>query len=206
MILAIDTSLAALSIALVDRGGVIGALQLQSEGSRNEKLLPAVDWLFTESGVRLEDVDLLAVTRGPGSFTGVRIGLATVQGIALARETRVCGLVTHHALAFVHPTSRVLVHSDAGRGEFYAAAYEATQTLREPCLLSAEQLETIKDAYDEVIDLTAAAERYNVALWSALGAEEIIRRGELDRFSDLTPVYVRLAEAEVKLLAAGESQ
>jgi tRNA threonylcarbamoyladenosine biosynthesis protein TsaB len=200
MILAIDTSLAALSIALVDRGSVVGAFQLQSEGSRNEKLLPAVDWLLGECAVRLEDVELLAATRGPGSFTGVRVGLATIQGMALARDTRVCGMVTHHALAFMHPASRVLVHSDAGRGEFYVAGYAATQSLLEPCLFSAEQLEATKGEYEEVIDLTAAADRYNVAVWCGLGAAEIVGRGDLDRFSDLTPVYVRLAEAEVKLL------
>lgn len=199
MILGVDTSLPALSIALVSNQRSIAALQLQSEGSRNEKLLPALDWLLREAGVGLDELTLIAVGRGPGSFTGVRIGLATVQGIAIARSIPVCGFATPHAVAFAHPAQRVLVHSDAGRGEFYVAAYDHAAVLDEPALYTAEMLEAKRREFDLVVDLSTALERYNVATWCALGAEQIAASGHVSKYSDLTPVYVRLAEAEVKL-------
>ena len=79
IVLAADTSLPILSVALVSDGVLIGVMALEGKGSRNEKLLPAIDWLLAENAVERGTIDLLAVTRGPGSFTGVRIGLATMQ-------------------------------------------------------------------------------------------------------------------------------
>lgn len=201
MILGVDTSLPALSLALVDQQRVVATLQLQSEGSRNEKLLMAVDWLLKESGVTLAAVQMIAVTRGPGSFTGVRVGLATVQGIAIAREVKLCALSTHHAVAFAHPDQSVLVHTDGGRGEYYAAAYDRTNEVIAPSLYSAAMLEDERPRHELVIDLTASLHRYNVAMWCALAAESLDHANALAQFADLTPVYVRLAEAEVKLKA-----
>ena len=85
LVLGVDTSLPLLSVALLRDGALIGAVTLEGKDSRNEKLLPAIDWLLTESAVERGTIDLFAVTRGPGSFTGVRIGLATVQGLAMCR-------------------------------------------------------------------------------------------------------------------------
>src|SRR5688500_18299052 len=100
LILAADTSLPILSVALVSDGILVGAMALEGKGSRNEKLLPAIDWLLTENNVDRKAVDLLAVTRGPGSFTGVRIGLATMQGLAMAIGKPVCAMSTHEAIAY----------------------------------------------------------------------------------------------------------
>src|SRR5687768_92772 len=100
LVLAADTSLPILSVALVSDEQLIGAVAFEGRGSRNEKLLPAVDWLLTENGIERGAIDLFAVTRGPGSFTGVRIGLATMQGLALALRKNVCAMSTHEAAAF----------------------------------------------------------------------------------------------------------
>src|SRR6266550_9636198 len=99
LVLGVDTSLPLLSVALLREGALIGAVALEGKDSRNEKLLPAVDWLLSESGVDRHEVDLFAVTRGPGSFTGVRIGLATIQGLALALGKPICAMSTHEAIA-----------------------------------------------------------------------------------------------------------
>ncbi|MGZ8711415.1 MAG: tRNA (adenosine(37)-N6)-threonylcarbamoyltransferase complex dimerization subunit type 1 TsaB, partial [Thermoanaerobaculia bacterium] len=118
LVLAADTSLPILSVALVSDGALVGAMALEGRGSRNEKLLPAIDWLLAENGVERGAIDLFAITRGPGSFTGVRIGLATMQGLAMALRKPVCAMSTHEAIAF-HEAGRVAVVDDAGRGEFY---------------------------------------------------------------------------------------
>src|SRR3954471_13587897 len=99
LLLGVDTSLPLLSAALLRDGSLVGSVALQGAGSRNEKLLPAIDFLLGESGVTRQEIDLFAVTRGPGSFTGVRIGLATVQGMALALDKPVCAMSTHEAIA-----------------------------------------------------------------------------------------------------------
>src|SRR5437763_16042596 len=99
IILASDTSLPLLSVALLRDDDLLAAAALEGKGSRNEKLLPALDWLLGESGVDRRQIDLFAVTRGPGSFTGVRIGLATIQGLAMALGKPLCAMSTHEAIA-----------------------------------------------------------------------------------------------------------
>src|SRR5206468_10663057 len=103
LILAADASLPILSVALLADRSLLGAIALEGKGSRNEKLLPAIDWLLAESGVDRKDIELFATTRGPGSFTGVRIGLATMQGLALALGRPVCAMSTHEAIALGDP-------------------------------------------------------------------------------------------------------
>src|SRR5882724_474687 len=145
LILAADTSLPLLSVALLRDDTLLGAVALEGKGSRNEKLLPAVDWLLTESGIDRREVELFAVTRGPGSFTGVRIGLATLQGMAMALGRPVCAMSTHEAIALGEGDhggailDRVLIHDDAGRGEYYVSVFEGHRQLVAPHLATAAE-------------------------------------------------------------------
>src|SRR5688572_12459985 len=123
LILAADTSLPILSVALLRDDVLVGAMALEGKGSRNEKLLPAIDWLLAENHLDRRTIDLLGVTRGPGSFTGVRIGLATMQGLALAIGKPVCAMSTHEAIAHGEE-GHVAVIDDAGRGELYVSTYD----------------------------------------------------------------------------------
>jgi tRNA threonylcarbamoyladenosine biosynthesis protein TsaB len=189
LVLAADTSLPILSVALVRDETLIGVMALEGKGSRNEKLLPAIDWLLTENSIDRATIDLFAVTRGPGSFTGVRIGLATMQGLALALGKPVCAMSTHEAIAFGE--ARVTVADDAGRGEFYVSVYEDGREVVAPHLAK----ETTPDA----LIVSSFLQRDNVALRCARRALAIEAAGEGERYRDVTPIYVRLAEAEVKL-------
>lgn len=192
LVLAADTSLPILSVALVKDGALAGALALEGRGSRNEKLLPAIDWLLSENGIDRRTLDLLAVTRGPGSFTGVRIGLATMQGLAMAIGRPVCAMSTHEAVAFGEP-GRLAIVDDAGRGESYVSHFDDGHETTAPHL-------GVAPDDRRVIRLADVMQRGNVALRCARRAIEIVERGEGDRYRDVTPIYVRLAEAEVKLL------
>jgi tRNA threonylcarbamoyladenosine biosynthesis protein TsaB len=190
LILAADSSLPILSVALVLDDALLGAVALEGRSSRNEKLLPAIDWLLTEGGVDRNSIDLFAVTRGPGSFTGVRIGLATMQGLALALGKPICAMSTHEAIA---PSSgRVAVVDDAGRGEFYVSVFENGGEVVAPHLAKSVELESS-------IRVADVMQRENVAIACARRARAIELRGEGERYRDVTPIYVRLAEAEVKL-------
>ena len=191
LVLAADTSLPILSVALIRDRALIGALAMEGKGSRNEKLLPAIDWLLTENAIDRKQIDLFAVTRGPGSFTGVRIGLATLQGLGVALQRPVCTMSTHEAIA--HETrGRVVIRDDAGRGEFYVSVFEDGREVIAPHLAR-----EMNDA--NIIDVADVMQRDNVALRCARRAIEIEQRGEGERYRDVTPIYVRLAEAEVKL-------
>ena len=191
LVLAADASLHILTVALVDDAALIGAVAMEGKGSRNEKLLPAIDWLLSENGIERTRIDLFAVTRGPGSFTGVRIGLATMQGLALALGKPVCTMSTHEAIA--HGESGVVtIVDDAGRGEFYVSAFHDGVETTPPHLGE-------RPSGSRVIEVGSFQQHDNVALRCARRALEIAQRGEGERYRDVTPIYVRLAEAEVKL-------
>jgi len=195
LVLAADTSLPLLSVALLSDADLdatlIGALAFEGRGSRNEKLLPAIDWLLSENNIERGAIDLFAVTRGPGSFTGVRIGLATMQGLAMALGKKVCAMSTHEAAAFGE-AGRVSVIDDAGRGEFYVSAFDDGREVTAPHLAAARP-------EGRVIALADLVQHDNLALRCARRALQIQQAGEGDRYRDVTPIYVRLAEAEVKL-------
>jgi tRNA threonylcarbamoyl adenosine modification protein YeaZ len=193
LILAADTSLPILSVALVLDDALLGTVALEGRSSRNEKLLPAVDWLLTEAAIERTSIDLFAVTRGPGSFTGVRIGLATMQGLALALGKPVCAMSTHEAIAPANGCASII--DDAGRGEFYASVFENGREVIAPHLARRDEV----DAFDHVIRVAEVMQRDNIALACARRARDIELRGDGERYRDITPIYVRLAEAEVKL-------
>jgi tRNA threonylcarbamoyl adenosine modification protein YeaZ len=193
VILGADTSLPVLSVALIRGDAIIGTLAVEGRSSRNEKLLPAIDWLLRESGVERNTIDLFAVTRGPGSFTGVRIGLATIQGLALALGRPVCAMSTHEAIAPL--TGSASVVDDAGRGEFYVSEFESGAPRTAPRLASAGDVEQLTG----VIRASDFIQNANLALACARRARDIASRDALAAYADVTPIYVRLAEAEVKL-------
>ena len=82
--LAIDTTTAVCSVALARDGQVLAEITTNLPRTHSQRLMPLVDALCQETGLAPVDLELLAVTRGPGSFTGLRIGIATVKGLGLA--------------------------------------------------------------------------------------------------------------------------
>lgn len=199
LILCADTSLPVLSVSLTKTDILVGEVALEGKSSRNEKLLPAIDWLLRESGVERHQIDLLVVTRGPGSFTGVRVGLATFQGLSIALSKPLCAMSTHEAaLAYVDADS-LLVVDEAGRGEFYASGYRYGREVLPPSLFSASEVESAREEYEKTIQLRELVTRANVAVLGAARARQIIESGRLEEYRDMRPIYVRLAEAEVRL-------
>ena len=192
LILAADTSLPILSVAVLRDDQLLGATAMEGRSSRNEKLLPAIDWLLTETGTDRREIDLFAVTRGPGSFTGVRIGLATMQGIAVALGKPVCAMSTHEAIA--PPSGRWTIVDDAGRSEFYVSTFDEGEEVMPPRLAR-----DLAEFGGERLIVTDVLQRSNVALSCARRASAILAAGRVGDYGDVTPIYVRLAEADVKL-------
>jgi tRNA threonylcarbamoyladenosine biosynthesis protein TsaB len=126
-ILAIDTSSSRGSVALLRDDDLAAELRLASGETHSAHLLASIAWLLGLLGWRLEDVDLVAAGIGPGSFTGIRIGVATALGLAQSTGVPFCGVACLDALAYAgRPLeSRLGALIDAQRGQFYYAEYES---------------------------------------------------------------------------------
>jgi len=128
-ILAFDCALGARSAALFAGDALVAGRAEDGARQHAERLLPLITETLAEAGWRFADLQLLCLTRGPGSFTGLRIGLAAARGLALALQLPVLGLSTLEALAagvVAAPRPAVLALIDARRGQLYAQAFAAS--------------------------------------------------------------------------------
>ena len=144
-LLGFDTATTTCSAALWKGGEVVAHRCSESGGRHAEALVPMLREVAAEAGTTLAAIDRFAVTVGPGSFTGIRIGLATARGLALALKRPLIGLSTLEVLAAGVPTDErdgaVLAALDAGRGRLYAQLFDhSLAALTEPAALTAEAL------------------------------------------------------------------
>ena len=137
ILLALDTATEACSAALLIDGRVLERFEIAPR-RHAELLLPMVQSLLDEAGVARGGIDAIAVGRGPGAFTGVRLAVAMAQGLALALDRPLLPVSTLHALALQAapaPGDAVLASIDARMGEVYAAAWQAdAHGALQPCL------------------------------------------------------------------------
>jgi tRNA threonylcarbamoyladenosine biosynthesis protein TsaB len=149
IVLAMDTATPATAVALAGAGAPVELRHEPEPGERPghvSRLLPLVEQALAEGGVTWEDVDRIAVGVGPGTFTGLRIGIATARGLAHARGLPLAGVSTLHALAAEAGEQQrhdgpVVAVLDARRGEAFAAAWAPDGTpLFEPVAFRPEVL------------------------------------------------------------------
>src|SRR3954452_7184081 len=124
-VLAIDVTGDWGSIALVGEHGVIEQAELVSPDGFAHVLFPAIEGLFERCGVRMDQIDAFASASGPGSFTGVRVGLAAVKGLAEASGKKVAAVSNLQAMAEYGSRPLRAVVLDARRGEIYGSVYDA---------------------------------------------------------------------------------
>lgn len=223
-ILAIDTATHTGSVALTDDGAVLAEYSLLSEETHSRRLLQAVDYLLARTGLVWEGIDGLAVTIGPGSFTGIRIGLATVKGLAMATGRPVVGISTLDALAanLFSTFSPIFPVIDARKKEVFTAVYYPDQEGR-PVKASPEMVlspgDLVARIKERVILIGDGVCSYGQFFKEALGdkavfapgplsfirasnvaflAAERFRSGQQDDVATLVPVYIRPSEAEMK--------
>jgi tRNA threonylcarbamoyladenosine biosynthesis protein TsaB len=140
-LLAVETSTPCGSVAVVEKCEqtikVLAEGTIYSQKSHSERLLPLIDLLLSESGVNISEIDYFAASQGPGSFTGLRVGLSTMQAFAFAHQKKVVGVPTLEAMSLsgIFHEGPICSFLDAGRGELYAALYSVTQTGEVTCLL-----------------------------------------------------------------------
>ncbi|MCF8032182.1 MAG: tRNA (adenosine(37)-N6)-threonylcarbamoyltransferase complex dimerization subunit type 1 TsaB [Desulfarculaceae bacterium] len=125
LVLALDTSLSGGGAALASAGRVLAESRLEPGPGFSRRLLPAVDEVLNRTGAAPRDLEGLAVTLGPGFFTGLRVAIATAQGMALGLDLPVAGVSSLRLLAEAAPqdAETVWALADARRGLLYAAAF-----------------------------------------------------------------------------------
>ncbi len=144
-LLAVETSTSYGSVAVVEKHEqtikVLAEGTIYSQMSHSERLLPLIDLLLSQSGVNISEIDYFAASIGPGSFTGLRVGLSTMQAFAFAHQKKVVGVPTLEAMSLsgIFHEGPICSFLDAGRGELYAALYSMTAIASErgdvTCLL-----------------------------------------------------------------------
>jgi tRNA threonylcarbamoyladenosine biosynthesis protein TsaB len=130
LVLAVDTTTERGSVAIVSSGEVLGEVRLRSGMGHSKRLMPAIAFLIDGLALGPADIEGYAVTAGPGSFTGLRVGLSCVQGLALASGRRCAGVSTLDVLAarIIGAAPTLAAVMDAYRGEVYACGYAGDGT------------------------------------------------------------------------------
>ncbi|MCE8000239.1 MAG: tRNA (adenosine(37)-N6)-threonylcarbamoyltransferase complex dimerization subunit type 1 TsaB [Rhodobiaceae bacterium] len=145
-LLAIDTGQAACSVALWREGAVAGHRLLPMPKGHAEALVPMIEEVQSETGFAFEGLDALAVTVGPGTFTGLRVGLATARGLAVAAGKPLIGVTTLEAIAWpvrreAEEGTAIVASFDARRNEAYLQCFAPDGTgLTEPALVSLDDV------------------------------------------------------------------
>lgn len=222
--LAFDSTAKAASVAVRKGGKLLGSCCIDNGLTHSELLLPMAEGLIKTLGLSFSDIELLACTSGPGSFTGVRIGAALVKGLALGKNIPCVGVSTLEALAenLSSLNGIIIPVMDARRGQFYTAVFKSCgsdiQRLTEDLALSAEELAELLSEY-KGCDIYLVGDGYGtahkklcelgVALCNtpelllnenAASCAKVAERkylcGEYTQDSELSPTYLRLPQAE----------
>lgn len=217
LILAMESTAKAASVALV-RDGVLVAQSMQCSGlTHSRTLLPMAEDLLKNADIKLSDIDRFAVAHGPGSFTGVRIGVAAVKGLAWGAEKPAVGVSTLEAMAWhgaaAGEGSLICCAMDARRNQVYNALFEIHDG--KPVRMTGDRAISLADLFSELnadgrtpFLVGDGAHLCKAALESAVLAPENLRMQSAwgvamaamdkpDATADaLQPVYLRLSQAE----------
>jgi tRNA threonylcarbamoyladenosine biosynthesis protein TsaB len=224
-LLTVHTATPAGSVALTDGGRLLGELFLDTRRPHGGWLLGAVEQLLTSAGMTVEDLDGFGVTVGPGAFTGLRVGLATIKGLALATGKQIAGVSTLQttALQAPHAVFPVCAVLDARKKEVYAGVFTWEDGV--PRLVGAERVLSPEKLLAELSGPTlfvgdgAIAYRTLIArhlgerahflpdiyaspraAHAALLAMRVFAAGAACSSAMINPIYIRPSEAELNQL------
>jgi tRNA threonylcarbamoyladenosine biosynthesis protein TsaB len=138
-ILGVDTALGALSVAVLDGAEILSHHFVEMARGHAEALAPLVEQAMAESGIGFHQLDRLAVTTGPGTFTGQRVGLAFMRGLRLALKKPLAGLTTLEVMAAATQSTKAAAIHDAKRDEAYLLLWENGETVLAPAVMPLSQ-------------------------------------------------------------------
>lgn len=223
LVLGIETSTTQGGVAIIGEDRVLCETVLNVEVTHSERLLPAIDRALHDARISLEELGGIAVSIGPGSFTGLRIGLSTGKGLAFATGLPLVGVPTLEAMAWTLPAARwqVCPVLDARKQEVYAAVFrhepgglcrvtedaalapeDLCRVIRKPTLFLGDGVEPygalLREQLGDKMLLPPLANRgARPACVAELGRQRLLR-GERDAPDALVPRYLRPSEAELR--------
>jgi tRNA threonylcarbamoyladenosine biosynthesis protein TsaB len=222
LVLALDTTTGSGSVALLDATRFLGEINAESSGSYSVRLLRAVDFLLRANSLKIEDMDGFAVAAGPGSFTGIRIGLSTIKAFAFALGKQVAPVSTLFALASKlkdSPSHLISPLVDAKKGEIYTALFESRgESLEEVIPQGAyapDRFFSLLPAHRNITFIGNGVEVYRQKILAYLKdkarfssrslfiayevgvlGREILKQGRGVNGENLQPIYFRKSQAE----------
>lgn len=216
-ILGIDTSSSSLSVAVMDDDLLKGEFTLNHKLTHSEQMMPLLDSLLSHLELKMSDIDLIGVSVGPGSFTGIRIGVAAANAMAMALDIPVVGISSLEAMAYTAGETAYTIVStfDAQRDRFYFNAYRfensELKALEAEDVLEKEDLIKKLESYDEVLLLGDAVfinEELPLNVKKAKRAVRYVRASSvcelahrnylLGKTGFAVPVYLRKSQAEIQ--------
>ena len=224
LVLGVETSTMQGGAALVGDEGLCSEYTLNVAATHSERLLPTIDRMLRDAGVGLDALSGLAVSIGPGSFTGLRIGLSTVKGLAYATGLPVVSVPTLEALASTVAFAREQVCPvlDARKQEVYAALFRCERgelvrimedtalapealcsKIRRPTIFLGDGMAVYGELFRHLLGdrmlVPPPPSRGARPAWVAELGRRRLLRGERDPVDALVPRYLRLSEAELRL-------
>lgn len=223
-ILAVETSTMLGGVAIANNTlGIITELRINVRVTHSERLMTGIDFALKQAGMTISDIDVFGVSIGPGSFTGLRIGLSTIKGFSYSTKKPVVSVPTLEAFAWNFPYSRhpVCIMFDARREEVYAAVFKWKYSGFERIVseTSIRPVDLLKSLEGPVIFAGEGALLYREAIIDISGSNAIfappqcmvpspanvaylgLRKAKAGDFSEpvsLAPAYLRKSEAEIK--------
>lgn len=225
-ILAVDTSATAASVAVAEENKLIGEFSINTALTHSQTLMPMVEELLKNTGLSVNDIDAVAVNAGPGSFTGVRIGVAAVKGIAFPKNLPCVSVSTLESMAYNMLGNDCIVCSvmDARCSQVYNALFRVNgcsvtrmtddralsltdlknelQNINEKVILVGDGAVLCSEFLGEELENIMIApfnNRIQTASSVAYAAFEKINNGETLKADELMPVYLRLPQAQREL-------
>lgn len=223
-VLVIDTSTQIMGVAVMKGDELVGQIVTNLRKNHSIRLMPAVEQLMEEVGMEVEELDRIVVAKGPGSYTGVRIGLTTAKTLAWALNIPIVGVSSLEALAYQGSffEGYICPFFDARRGMVYTGIYqwngeELTTVKEDKNILFSDVLDSLKEEGKPVLFLSPDIKNFNEQIDEAIGELAVVPAGafhytspshlglaglkyEPEETHHITPEYLRLAEAESKWL------
>ena len=189
-VLAIDTSGSHLTVMIKKGEETIVNHNINAGLKHSVTLLTEVDVALSKSNLALSDIDVFCAVTGPGSFTGIRIGVSTVKAFAYAFSKKVLSVTSFDTIAYDSEEEKVLAVIDARHGNYYACGYTNKQISLSPCFISEEELNALAKEY-KILTL----ENANILSGLEKAVASKLSDASCDRES-IVPLYVKKSQAE----------
>lgn len=195
--LAVDTSGGHLTVALINDEVVTSEFIMDMGLRHSLTLMPTIENVLKKANVEIKDVDVFACVLGPGSFTGIRIGVSTMKAFQFAFNKKVLGVTSFDVLAYNKSSGKNIAVIDAHHGNYYSCIYNGTKAVFPPSFINEEELKNLSNEYEILSSTDTSLSKSNANLLDGFinAIKDKISLATNDS-ETLMPLYVRKSQAE----------